>query len=189
MGRSDAQPVYHKNYLVPVTERVPFVDPQWFNIDFFGAFGRGERRPVYEVGIGRFGVIICYESIFEDLSREYRRRGADFLVNITNDAWFGRTSAPYQHAAHLVMRAIEHRMGIARAANSGISEFVTPLGRAYRRTPIYVTRHVVDRLVTSDVTTLYTRWGDWVGRACVGLALLLAAYGLARLRYSSSERS
>src|SRR5256886_13606715 len=68
---------------------------------------------------GRFGVMICYESAFEDLARGYRRRGAEFLVNITNDAWYGRTAGPYQHAAHLVMRAIETRMGIARAANDG----------------------------------------------------------------------
>ncbi len=177
LGRHDAQPVYDKQYLVPITERVPFVNPRWFNLAFFGAFGVGGRGPVFEVGVGTFGVLICYESIFENLSRDYRRRGAAFLVNITNDAWFGRTSAPYQHAAHLVMRAIENRVGIARAANSGISEYVDPFGRQHRRTALYVEAVVSDELVTTDVVPLYTRWGDWVGRLSVVLAALLVGYG------------
>ncbi|MDH3456981.1 MAG: apolipoprotein N-acyltransferase [Gemmatimonadota bacterium] len=162
-GDFDRQPVYHKRYLVPITERVPFVNPRWFKLRFFGGFGIGRERAVYETPVGRFGVFICYESAFEDLPREYRARGADFLVNITNDAWFGRTSAPYQHAAHLVMRAIETRAGIARAANSGISEFVDPLGREHRRTGLYQMTFVTDTLMTSDVVPFYTRVGDWVG--------------------------
>src|SRR5256885_4436832 len=89
-----------------------------------GGFGKGRGLPLYPAAIGKFGVLICYESIFEDLARSYRRRGADFLVTITNDAWYGRTAGPYQHASHLVLRAIESRMGIARAANDGISEFI-----------------------------------------------------------------
>jgi apolipoprotein N-acyltransferase len=108
-------------------------------------------------------VVICFESAFEDLPRKYRARGADFLVNVTNDAWFGRTSAPGQHASHLVLRAIETRMGIARAANSGISEFVDPLGHAYAASELEQEAVVADRLRTSDVITLYVRWGDWVG--------------------------
>src|SRR2546430_359757 len=123
---------------------------------------------------GRFGVMICYESAFEDLARGYRRRGAEFLVNITNDAWYGRTAGPYQHAAHLVMRAIETRMGIARAANDGISEFLDPLGHTYAETGLEQEAMVADRLRTSDVIPLYVRLGDWVGTLCV-----LATLGLA----------
>ena len=130
--------------------------------------------PVYQTAIGRFGVIICYESAFEDLPRRYRALGADFLVNITNDAWFGRTSAPRQHASHLVLRAIETRMGIARPANSGISEFVDPLGHAYAASKLGEEALVADRLRTSDVMTLYVRWGDWVG-----MLVVLATSGFA----------
>jgi apolipoprotein N-acyltransferase len=119
LGFSDSQPVYHKQYLVPITERVPFVSPRWFSGRFFGGFGRGGPGPVYRAGPGTFGVLICYESAFEDLARDYRRRGAEFLVNITNDAWFGRSSAVYQHASHLVMRAIENRAGIGVRGSSG----------------------------------------------------------------------
>src|SRR5260370_4940130 len=99
-----------------------------------GGFGRGRELPLYPSPLGRFGTIICYESAFEDLGRDYRRAGAEFLVNITNDAWYGHTAGPYQHALHLVLRAIETRMGIARAANDGISQFLDPLRRTYAAT-------------------------------------------------------
>lgn len=176
-------PVYAKHYLVPITERVPFVPVRMFRAvpglaRWSGGFSRGRELPVYKTAIGRFGVIICYESAFEDLPRRYRARGADFIVNITNDAWFGRTSAPYQHASHLVLRAIETRMGVARAANSGISELVDPLGRAYAATELDREAIVADRLRTSDVMTLYVRLGDWVGMlvvmATLGFAGVLA---------------
>jgi apolipoprotein N-acyltransferase len=176
-------PSYRKTYLVPIVERVPFVNPRWFgNLKWFGGFGHGHRFPVYPVparaGLpgGGFGVLICYESAFEDLARRYRREGADFLLNITNDAWFGRTSAPYQHASHLVMRAIETRMGIARAANTGISEYVDPLGFTHRRTPLDVERVEADTVYTTSGRTPYVRWGDWVGLlALVGTGALVVA--------------
>jgi len=175
---SDAPwPSYRKTYLVPIVERVPFVNPRWFGaMKWFGGFGHGDRFPVYRFAGGGFGVVICYESAFEDLPRRYRRAGADFLVNITNDAWFGRTAAPYQHAAHLVMRAIETRMGVARAANTGISEFVDPLGFTHRRTPLEVERVEADTVYTTDGRTVYVRLGDWVGLlALVGTGALVVA--------------
>ncbi len=176
-------PVYEKHYLVPVVERVPFVPARLMQSvpgvgRWSGGFGRGRSLPVYSNTLGRFGVMICYESAFEDLARGYRRRGAEFLVNITNDAWYGRTAGPYQHAAHLVMRAIETRMGIARAANDGISEFLDPLGHTYAETGLEQEATVADRLRTSDVIPLYVRLGDWVGTLCV-LATLGFAGGLA----------
>ncbi len=177
-GSDSTWPSYRKHYLVPIVERVPFVNPRWFgDMKWFGGFGHGERFPVYRLREGGFGVLICYESAFEDVPRRYRREGADFLLNITNDAWFGRTAAPYQHASHLVMRAIETRMGVARAANTGISEFVDPLGRTYLRTPLDVERVEADTVYTTSGRTLYVQLGDWVGLlSLVGTgALLLAA--------------
>jgi apolipoprotein N-acyltransferase len=177
-GAWRSNPIYKKRFLVPIVERVPFLPPKWFgNLRFFGGFGRGAEYPVYQVGIGRFGVAVCYESAFEEMARAYRRHNADFLVNVTNDAWYGLTSAPYQHESHLVLRAIETRMGIARAANSGISELLDPLGRAYLSTRLEQQTVVAGVLRTSDVVPLYVRWGDWVGIgvvvATVGLALVL----------------
>jgi apolipoprotein N-acyltransferase len=174
LGRWRPYPVYGKHYLVPIVERVPFVPPRWFKLRWFGGFGVGRGLPLYASPLGRFGVVICYESAFEDLSRRYRQAGADFLVNITNDAWYGRTVGPYQHATHLVMRAIETRTGIARAANDGISELIDPLGHAYAETGLEQEASVAARLRTSDVVPLYVRLGDWVGTLVVMATLGLA---------------
>jgi apolipoprotein N-acyltransferase len=186
-GEWRSRPVYAKRYLVPVTERVPFVPTRLFRAvpglaRWSGGFWPGTELPVYETAVGRFGVLICYESAFEDLPRKYRAQGADFLVNVTNDAWFGRTNAPYQHLSHLVLRAVETRMGVARPANSGISGFLDPLGRLYAATALDRDAVVVDRLRTSDVLTLYVRLGDWVGLLVV-LATLSGIAFLVRRRF------
>jgi apolipoprotein N-acyltransferase len=184
-GQVEDLPVYHKQYLVPITERVPFLPRGTIRRRWFGSFGAGTGGAVYELGIGKFGVLICYESAFEDLARDYRVRGADFLVNITNDAWFGRTTTPYQHASHLVMRAIENRMGIARAANTGVSGIVDPLGRQHARTELEMETYTSGMVSTSDVLTVYSRLGDWVGGAAALLALTLVAYAWWRDRLSA----
>jgi apolipoprotein N-acyltransferase len=186
-GRWQPYPVYAKHYLVPIVERVPFVPPRWLRLKWFGGFGIGRGLPLYASPLGRFGVVICYESAFEDLARRYRGAGADFLVNITNDAWYGRTAGPSQHATHLVMRAIETRAGIARAANDGISEFVDPFGRTYAETGLEEAAAVSGRLWTSDVIPPYVRLGDWVGALAVIVTLGLAGV-LVVQRWSSGRR-
>ncbi|HYL56183.1 MAG TPA: apolipoprotein N-acyltransferase [Gemmatimonadales bacterium] len=175
-GRWQPYLVYQKHYLVPIVERVPFVPPRWLQLKWFGGFGIGRGLPLYASPLGRFGVMICYESAFEALARGYRRTGAEFLVNITNDAWYGRTAGPYQHATHLVMRAIETRAGIARAANDGISELVDPLGHTSIETGLERQAAVAGVLRTSDVVPLYVRWGDWVGTLVVLTTLGLAGW-------------
>jgi apolipoprotein N-acyltransferase len=174
-GSIRSQPAYHKSELVPIVERVPFVDPRWFRkFRYFGAFGRGGRQPPFTFSFGRAGVLICYESIFPSLSRQYRRDGATVILNITNDAWFGRSLAPYQHEAHLALRAIENRVGIVRAANTGISGYVDPLGRQHGLTGLFVPAVRTFTAETTDIRTLYVILGDWVGWLCVaGTAALL----------------
>jgi len=174
---------YDKHYLVPMVERVPFVPPSWLDrFPFFGGFARGEKAPIFRSDGGSFGIVICYEDVFADWPRRYRNEGADFLVNITNDAWFGRempwwsrTSALWQHPAHLAMRAIENRMGAVRSANTGISEIIDPLGRVSHETALFRPAAFTATVMTSDVRTLYDRWGDVVGwgsiLAAVGAAL------------------
>lgn len=177
---------YDKHKLVPVVERtpVPFLLEQ---LDFFGAYGRGTGWPMGETANGaRFGVLICYESSYPDVAREFRRAGADLLVNLTNDAWYGRevwyakTAALWQHPAHLVMRAIENRIGIARSANTGISLFVDPVGRIYGETPLFSAEVRTATVLTTDVISLYTRWGDVVGRGAAIIAVLLLLLAVKR---------
>lgn len=168
---------YDKHRLVPLVERVPFRAGAWLEggaeVD---SYGKGVDWTLGRTGDGtRFGVLICYESTYPGHARRFRVEGADFLLNLTNDGWFGRepwytrTAALWQHPAHLVMRAIEHRIGVARAANTGFSLFVDPLGRIYGRTELFQAAVRSETIYTSDVQTWYTRTGDLAG----GLALLL----------------
>src|SRR2546423_7609744 len=81
-GDRSAYPVYRKHYLVPIVERVPFVPPRWFHLKWFGGFGQGRGLPLYPTAVGRFRGLICHESIFADLARDYRRHGADFPADV-----------------------------------------------------------------------------------------------------------
>ena len=176
---------YDKRFLVPFVERVPFMPPEWFQaIPYAGGnFGIGEWQAPIEIateeGSAAYGTMICYESIFSPLARHYRRNGADFLVNITNDSWFGRdawwsrSSALWQHPAHLVMRSIETRMGAARSGNTGVSKVVDPLGRVSHRTELFEPASFVADVSTTDELTVYVRFGDVVG-TLAALAALLA---------------
>lgn len=173
-GAIDWRHVYHKTYLVPVVERVPFFNPAWFaRLKWFGGYSRGGAPSIFRLPFGNVGVLICYESAFAARSRFYRRRGADLLINITNDAWFGRTVAPDQHAAHLVLRAIENRVGIVRAANTGISEYVDPLGRVHGATSLFTTAVLTYPTATTAIRPLYVRLGDWIGTGSVVMLLML----------------
>ena len=172
---------YDKVHLVPFGEYVPLARVLFFVNRMVGGaiaeFAAGTRLEPLPTSAGRAGTIICYEAIFPEVVRRVAGHDADFLVNITNDAWFGRTAAPYQHASHLILRAIETRMGVARAANDGISEFVDPLGRVTQPSGLQTQTVVTGTLRTSDVRPLYVRWGDWVGLLTV-LATLAFAGGL-----------
>jgi apolipoprotein N-acyltransferase len=176
---------FDKIFLVPIVERVPFVNPEIFRqFQYFGGFSVGDRARTFSVNGQSFGVLICYESIFTQLSREYRREGATFLVNITNDAWFGRehpwwsrSSALSQHPAHLVMRAIENRVGIARSGNTGVSGIVDPLGRWQVRTALFTHDVFAAQVETTEDITLFARFGDIAGwtAALLGLAAIVLA--------------
>ena len=113
---------YDKAHLVPFGEYVPF--KEWLPflgklVQQVGDFSAGQKGSTLEWGSHRIGMLICYELIFPYLSREAARNRADLLVNITNDAWYGRTSAPFQHFSMAVFRAVENRRSLARAANTG----------------------------------------------------------------------
>ena len=121
---------------------------------------------------GKFGVLICYEAIFPGLTREFVNRGADFLVNITNDAWFGRSAAPFQHMSMVRMRAIENRVPIARAANTGVSGFIDPAGRLLQSSDIFTKAILLDTIYLKRTVSFYTRFGDLFTYACLGLSTL-----------------
>lgn len=187
-GLSDYE--YGKRYLVPFVERIPLLPSKWLNrLQYFGGFGLGIGWPLVETQRASYGVVICYESTYPEGARTYRLEGADVLLNITNDAWYGRealysrTTALWQHPAHLVMRAIENRMGVARSANTGISLFVDPIGHVYGATALFEADLRTETVLTTDELTIYTRFGDITGNAAAfsAVLLLVVSWHLGRL--------
>jgi apolipoprotein N-acyltransferase len=126
----------------------------------------------------RIGVLVCFEGIFPELARDYVRKGSDLLVNITNDAWFGRSSAPYQHLAMSRFRAVENRVWVARAANTGISAIVAPSGRIVAQSALFERLSLRGTVGLGARPTLYTRYGDVLPT----LLLIVAAWWLIRTR-------
>lgn len=166
---------YDKIHLVPFGEYVPLSGAIGFVrgwAEFIADLEPGTSPVVFHGPPAPFGVVICYEGIFPDLVREFVRGGARLIVNITNDAWFGRTSGPEQHLAMYPFRAVEHRTAVVRAANTGVSAFIAPSGQIIRRTRLFERVTISERLPLRVGRTLYDRLGDWP--AWVGLAVSAA---------------
>jgi len=172
---------YDKIHLVPFSERFPFqnVLPFLNDIDFGQSdFTPGQKYVIYDIPAGKFGILICFESLFPEISREFVKGGANFLLNITNDAWFGRSQAPLQHASMAVFRAVENRIGIGRAANTGISMFIDRHGRMLQSTELFTERVITGPIEKRRGTTFYTRHGDfaaWGSLFAVAVMLAMTA--------------
>ncbi len=167
---------YDKVRLLAFGEYLPFSD--WFPqmkewIRGVGDFEPGENLDPLCTGDVCFGVLICYEAILDGLSRDFINRGSKFLVNITNDVWFGETSCPEQHLMLASLRAVENRVWMVRVANTGISACVDPFGRIHCRTPLFEQAQRVCEVELLDVPSLYRKWGDWFPIFCSGLCFLL----------------
>jgi apolipoprotein N-acyltransferase len=120
--------------------------------------GREHTLHTYEDYL--FGSPICYEIIFPDLVRQFAQKGAQFLVTITNDGWYGTSSAPYQHFSMAVIRAVENRRYLLRAATTGISGIIDPYGRILSRSKMMTATHLTDQVSPSKKQTFYTQYGD-----------------------------
>jgi len=170
---------YDKVHLVPFGEYVPLADLLFFvNRMVQGAIGEfapGRRLQPLPTVAGRTATFICYEAIFPELVRRLTRRDAVLLVNITNDAWFGRSAAPDQHLAMAIVRAVENRRPMVRAANTGISALIDPYGRILARAPLLESAVLLGTVRPRDDRTVYTRCGDLLAWGCVILTLLQCA--------------
>jgi apolipoprotein N-acyltransferase len=178
---------YDKIHLVPYGEYIPFKNLVGFAHKLTGRvsdFSRGRDRMVFRIAdqkgtLRRYGFLICYEAVFADEVREFARNGAEVLVNISDDGWYGDTSAPWQHLNMARMRAIENRRWILRDTNNGVTAAIDPYGRVRQSIP----RHAVDALPAQfafkDDVTFYTQHGDVFAWMCVVCALGLVgfAYG------------
>jgi len=162
---------YDKIHLVPFGEYVPLSSLLFFVnklVEGIGDFTPGEDYTVMDLPKGKVGTVICFEVIFPELVREFVRNGAQLMTTITNDSWFGRSSAAYQHFSMVVFRAVENRVAFARAANTGISGFIEPTGRIIQQSPLFVEAALVSELPLPQTAslTLYTRWGDFFAYVC-----------------------
>ena len=181
--------VYHKSKLVVGVETLPFrsiVEPLLGNVmlDFGGTiFVRAtqdyrEAFPLY--GGTKVGPIICYESVYGEFVTEYVRAGASVLAIMTNDAWWGNTPGHRQHLAYARLRAIETRRPIVRAANTGISGFISPLGEVTSQLD-YETKGVLTEIIVPQTnTTLYVKYGDYIFRIGAFLAAFIFLFTFAR---------
>jgi len=179
---------YHKMRLVPFAEKVPFEDrfPFLSNIDLGQAnFSSGEEYKVFNIGGKKFSVQICFESTFPSLSRNFVQNGAEILVIITNDAWFGNSSQPYQHAQIAVMRAVENRRAIARCANTGISELVDPYGRVIKTLDFNERGIISGEIPLMTEKTFYVKHGDYLGWITGIFTLIL--FGLTWIKESKND--
>jgi apolipoprotein N-acyltransferase len=167
--------VYHKVHLVPMAEYVPLknlfpslerIAPVWGH-----DFDRGEKDQLLKIRGRPYGVTICYEDIFPEISRHDTRAGADFLVNMTNDAWYDTTSAPWQHLAFSVFRAVENRRTMVRSANTGVTAVIDPAGRITASLPIRKEGFLVKSVTLGGPKTIYTRYMNAPWLLALGLTV------------------
>ena len=170
---------YRKIYLVPFGEHLPFDNTLTFLTNVHlgqGDFLPGNSFTVFNQGRFRFSTLICFESIFPRLVRKMVKNGAELLVNITEDSWFGRTPGPYQHAEMAILRAVENRISVARCGNSGISMFVDPYGRVLEKSNIFERTIVDGKIPLRKGFSFYTRFGDVFAWSIVFVSILLIIF-------------
>jgi apolipoprotein N-acyltransferase len=179
----ETRAVYRKIHLVPFGEYVPLKRLLFFAgplVESVSDFSPGADLVMLPVAEGRASTAICYEIVYPALVRAAVNAGSELLTTITNDAWYGESSAPHQHFAQASMRAIEEGRYLARSANTGISGFVDPYGRVLDRSPLFEQRVLTGEVRFLTGRTIYARIGDTFANGC--LALTLAALLATRFR-------
>jgi apolipoprotein N-acyltransferase len=186
---------YDKIHLVPFGEYIPFQNLLTFARKLTGRvskFTRGDGPKVFRLNGRRYGVFICYESVFSDEIRQFARLGAEVLVNISDDGWYGDTSAPWQHLNMVRMRAIENRRWILRDTNNGVTAVIDPYGRVRQSIPRHQTDALPAQFGFRDDLTFYTAHGDVFGWGCAILGLGIFGWALPaslRLKVQPKVRS
>ena len=182
-GASKAR--YDKIHLVPWGEYIPFKDFFFFASKLTAGTGdmdRGSTRTVFPFRGHTYGTFVCYESIFGDEVRQFVKSGAEVLVNISDDGWYGDTSAGWQHLNMVRMRAIENRRWILRSTNTGVTAAIDPYGRVTAAAPRHQRTSLRVHFGYENGLTFYTRYGDLFAYACAGVTALGVAYSLFRQR-------
>lgn len=180
VARGDKQHLVPFGEYVPLKRLLPFVSKLVVGI---GDFSPGEHTAPLDVGKTRAGLLVCYEGIFPELARGYVNNGARILVNITNDAWYGRSSAPYQHFSIAVLRAVETRTPLIRAANTGITAIIDQNGHIRSMSNLFEEDFRTGEVRPGTGDSLYVKIGDSPAWLCAILTLgvvLVARFGRKR---------
>jgi len=184
LGRSDKVHLVPFGEYVPLARLLPFVTKLVHGI---GDFVPGNEIRPLNAGATPLGVLVCYEAIFPELARAYVNVGSRVLVNITNDAWFGRSSAPYQHLSISAFRAVETRTPLIRAANTGITSIIDQNGHIKGMTSLFKEAVMLGEVPPGTADSPYLSIGDLFAQACLGLTLLLLLYCRRRSAGSSNN--
>jgi apolipoprotein N-acyltransferase len=166
---------------VPFGEYVPF--KRWLSFaggltKEVGDFSRGVSRQPLQAGNQKLGIFICYESIFPDEVRQFVNNGAQVLVNISNDGWYGDSGAFAQHLKQVRMRAIENSRWLLRSTNTGVTAVIGPHGQVAGTVPRKVRTVLAASYSLSNSTTFYTRHGDWFAYACAIISVVAIVVAL-----------
>ena len=175
---------YNKIRLFPFGEYLPMkgiIPWSFIHVPAIDGYVSGKEYTVFDLPPGKFGVTICWENIFPNFVRQFTKRGAGFIINITNEAWFGDSAAPYQFLSMSVLRAAENRVSVIRSANTGISCFIDPYGRVLGRVendqhkPVFVRGFLTREVPVRTATTFYARRGDVFAYACAFISTIIVA--------------
>jgi len=174
--------IYDKNYRLVFGEYIPFgrTFPWLYDlIPEAASFSKGETVTTLNLGRARIGPLVCYEGILPRFTRRVAQQNPNLLINITNDAWFGKTSEPYLHLALTTLRSIENRLALVRSTNTGVSAFIDPAGRITASTDIYAAEALLQEVPLMEGTTIYREVGDLFAWLCV----LASVFILIKTRY------
>ncbi len=200
----DSIQIYDKVHLLPFAERVPYADLiSFLDLNFIrwnfgtGGYGVGRSATVFEaVRAGlphvKFSTVICFESVFPGFVREFVRKGAEFLVVVTNDTWWGKTAAPVMHSQIAALRAVENHRWVVRCGNDGVSSVFDPYGRRITATELFTRTTLEADIRTNTEATFYSEHGDWLALGCVIVAggasvLSLLKRGIGRMEKGAHD--
>ena len=182
---------YYKAHLVPFGEYVPlkqflpFLAPL---VEAVGDFTAGTIEKPLVWKEAKTGILICFESVFPDISRQWVKAGANVLINLTNDAWYGKSSAPYHSLAMAVFRAVETRRSLVRSANTGISAFISPTGMIEAQSEIFVPWAAAKTVALMQQETFWVRYGYLFAPVCFAIGILCGGLAVIRGRRETHQQ-
>jgi len=169
-GRYDKMHLVPFGEYIPLKKLLPFVSKM---VSGIGDFGAGTSYTLLDAKKASIGTAICFEAIFPELVRQFALGGADCLATVTNDAWYGKTAAPYQHFNMAIFRAVENRRSMLRVANTGITGIILPSGEVVSRTGLFTRETLSGEVPLVSELTFYTRYGDIFAYACILISALI----------------